>query len=109
MRNYIIRKWESQDEPEHLRTIRDRILRNSQRAGRLLGIYQQILQSDPPLAPPWQGGGQEQPPLARGAGGIWEPPLARGAGGIWEPPLARGAGGIWEPPLARGAGGDRYR
>jgi WD40 repeat protein len=53
----IIDNWESQDEPEHLRTIRDRlcrcpsgnrILRNSQRAARLLGIYQQILQ--PPLS-----------------------------------------------------------
>ncbi|HAX74731.1 MAG TPA: hypothetical protein DCY88_02575 [Cyanobacteria bacterium UBA11372] len=51
VRNYIIDKWESQDEPEHLRTIRDRILSNSQRAGRLLGIYQQILQSNPPLTP----------------------------------------------------------
>ena len=40
----IIDNWETQDEPEHLRTIRDRILRNEQRAGRLLGIYQQILQ-----------------------------------------------------------------
>jgi WD40 repeat protein len=39
----IIDNWETQDEPEHLRTIRDRILRNEQRAGRLLGIYQQIL------------------------------------------------------------------
>ncbi|HAA29283.1 MAG TPA: hypothetical protein DCE56_18260, partial [Cyanobacteria bacterium UBA8553] len=56
VRNYIIDKWESQDEPEHLKTIRDRILSNSQRAGRLLGIYQQILQFDPPLTPPWQGG-----------------------------------------------------
>ncbi|MBD2295670.1 AAA-like domain-containing protein [Anabaena sphaerica FACHB-251] len=41
---YIINDWESQDEPEHLRTIRDRILYNQQRAGGLLGIYQQILQ-----------------------------------------------------------------
>jgi WD40 repeat protein len=40
----IIDNWESQDEPEHLRTIRDRILRNEKRAARLLGIYQQILQ-----------------------------------------------------------------
>jgi len=40
----IIDKWEVQDEPEHLRTIRDRILSNEQRAGRLLGLYQQILQ-----------------------------------------------------------------
>ena len=39
----IIHKWESQDEPEHLRTIRDRLLYNEKMAGRLLGIYQQIL------------------------------------------------------------------
>ncbi|GAB4209789.1 MAG: hypothetical protein Fur006_69840 [Coleofasciculaceae cyanobacterium] len=39
----IISFWESQDEPEHLKTIRDRILRREQRAGRLLGLYQQIL------------------------------------------------------------------
>ncbi|WP_445247287.1 AAA-like domain-containing protein [Microcoleus sp. OTE_8_concoct_300] len=44
VKSHIIEKWESQDEPEHLRTIRDRILRNEQRAGRLLGISQQILQ-----------------------------------------------------------------
>ncbi|MCC5663103.1 AAA-like domain-containing protein [Nostoc sp. CHAB 5784] len=40
----IIENWESQDEPEHLRTIRDRISRNEHRAGRLLGLYQQIWQ-----------------------------------------------------------------
>ncbi|MDF5707703.1 MAG: AAA-like domain-containing protein [Nostoc sp. S4] len=44
VRSHIIEKWESQDEPEHLRTIRDRILRKEQSAARLLGIYQQILQ-----------------------------------------------------------------
>ncbi|MDZ8263159.1 AAA-like domain-containing protein [Nostoc sp. ChiQUE01b] len=44
VRSHIIEKWESQDEPEHLRTIRDRILRNAKFAARLLGIYQQILQ-----------------------------------------------------------------
>jgi WD40 repeat protein len=44
VQSHIINKWESQDEPEHLRTIRDRLLRNEQTAGRLLGIYQQILQ-----------------------------------------------------------------
>ncbi len=43
VRSRIIYKWESQDEPEHLRTIRDRILYDEQMAGRLLGIYQQIL------------------------------------------------------------------
>jgi len=41
----IVTNWESQDEPEHLKTIRDRLVRDEQRAGRLLGIYQQILES----------------------------------------------------------------
>ncbi|MBD1828602.1 AAA-like domain-containing protein [Microcoleus vaginatus GB1-A2] len=50
VRENIINKWESQDEPEHLKTIKERIIRNEQRAGRLLGIYQQILQSNPLLA-----------------------------------------------------------
>jgi len=40
----IIHKWEAQDEPEHLKTIRDRIESHPERAGRLLGIYQQVLQ-----------------------------------------------------------------
>ena len=40
----IINNWEFQDEPEHLRTIRDRLLAKEQRTGRLLGIYQKILQ-----------------------------------------------------------------
>ncbi len=40
----IIENWEAQDEPEHLRTIRDRIFRDKKRAGRLLGLYQKILQ-----------------------------------------------------------------
>jgi WD40 repeat protein len=44
VQKYVIDNWESQDEPEHLRTIRDRILSNEQRTSRLLGLYQQILQ-----------------------------------------------------------------
>jgi hypothetical protein len=44
VRDRVIENWESQDEPEHLRTIRDRILREQQSAGRRLGLYQQILQ-----------------------------------------------------------------
>ncbi|MEJ6486295.1 N-acetylmuramoyl-L-alanine amidase [Nostoc punctiforme UO1] len=44
VQSHIIESWESQDEPEHLRTIRERILRDEKRAGRLLGLYQQILQ-----------------------------------------------------------------
>ncbi|GAB1544364.1 hypothetical protein NUACC21_70400 [Scytonema sp. NUACC21] len=39
----IIDAWESQDEPQHLRTIRDRLLADEKIAGCLLGIYQQIL------------------------------------------------------------------
>ena len=39
----IIESWESQDEPLHLRTIRDRILDNDVIAACLLGLYQQIL------------------------------------------------------------------
>ena len=43
IQNQIVDNWEAQDEPEHLRTIRDRILRNQQSAGRLLGLYQHIV------------------------------------------------------------------
>ncbi|MGL5191977.1 MAG: AAA-like domain-containing protein, partial [Chroococcales cyanobacterium] len=39
----LIEHWESQDEQSHFKTIRDRLLRTPKRAGRLLGIYQQIL------------------------------------------------------------------
>ncbi|MEO1376558.1 MAG: AAA-like domain-containing protein [Cyanobacteria bacterium J06635_10] len=42
VKSKIIESWESQDEPEHLRTIRARILRNEERAGYLLELYQQI-------------------------------------------------------------------
>jgi WD40 repeat protein len=43
----VISNWESQDEPEHLKTIRDRILRGGgQRTSRLLGLYQEILQHE---------------------------------------------------------------
>ncbi|MBD0302800.1 MAG: CHASE2 domain-containing protein [Tolypothrix sp. T3-bin4] len=44
VRSHIIEHWEFKDDPEHLRTIQNRILCNSQLAGRMLGIYQQILQ-----------------------------------------------------------------
>lgn len=40
----IIEQWETQDEPEHLRTIQDRLLRDPQQSVRLLGIYQDLLQ-----------------------------------------------------------------
>jgi adenylate cyclase len=44
VKSRLVENWEVTDEPEHLRTIRDRILRNEERVGRLLGLYQQILQ-----------------------------------------------------------------
>ena len=40
----LIANWEAQDVPEHLKTIRDHLLGSEQRTGRLLGLYQQILQ-----------------------------------------------------------------
>jgi WD40 repeat protein len=43
VQKYCIENWQSQDEPEHLKTIRDRITSNQQLAGRWLGLYQQIL------------------------------------------------------------------
>ena len=39
----VIDNWESHDEPEHLKTIRNRILHDDRKAGQLLGLYQQIL------------------------------------------------------------------
>lgn len=39
----VIDNWETQDEPEHLRTIRNRIFRSEQNASSVLKLYQQIL------------------------------------------------------------------
>src|SRR5919199_5007769 len=50
VRTYIIKNWEAQDDPEHLKTIRDRILKNEQHVGRMLGLYQQVLQNREVLA-----------------------------------------------------------
>ncbi len=50
VRNRLIQNWETKDEPEHLRTIRNRILSNPDKSGRLLGIYQQVLQGEPVLS-----------------------------------------------------------
>jgi hypothetical protein len=44
VRSRLIENWESQDEPEHLRTIRDRLLKSSQQPEQLLQLYQLILQ-----------------------------------------------------------------
>ncbi|MDY6806858.1 MAG: AAA-like domain-containing protein, partial [Cyanobacteriota bacterium] len=46
VQTYIIDNWEGQDDPEHLRTIRDRLLRNEQNTSQLLGLYRQVLSSE---------------------------------------------------------------
>ncbi len=42
----VVQNWQSNDEPEHLRTIRDRMLQDESRSARRLGLYQQILAQD---------------------------------------------------------------
>ena len=50
VRSRLVENWEIQDQPEHFKTIRDRILWSSEnRQGKLLGLYQQILKSEPSL------------------------------------------------------------
>jgi hypothetical protein len=49
VRTNVIDNWEFQDEPEHLRTIRDRLLRSPQSA-QLIEIYGQILQQGKVIA-----------------------------------------------------------
>ncbi|MDF5729864.1 MAG: AAA-like domain-containing protein [Rhizonema sp. PD38] len=47
----VISNWQAQDEPEHLKTIRNRILlSDGQDTARLLGLYQQVWQSEEVLA-----------------------------------------------------------
>jgi AAA-like domain len=62
----IVENWESQDEPEHLKTIRDRILRNQQKTGQLLGLYQQILQSANPSQSPLSSRALDSPETRQG-------------------------------------------
>jgi PAS domain S-box-containing protein len=50
VRTQIVENWESQDEPEHLRTIRDRVLKSPQSA-RLLELYRQIIHHGDVVAP----------------------------------------------------------
>lgn len=46
VRSHIIDNWQLADEPVHFRTINNFILNDSQKAVRLLGLYQEILQAD---------------------------------------------------------------
>ena len=43
VKDYIIDNWEYQDEPEHLKTIRDRLLREDYKTIKLLKMYQYVL------------------------------------------------------------------
>lgn len=46
VRSRLIENWDSHDEPEHLRTIRERLCRSGKRSNRLVKLYLQILQQD---------------------------------------------------------------
>ncbi|WAL60022.1 AAA-like domain-containing protein [Thermocoleostomius sinensis] len=46
VRSHVIQHWELHDDPEHLRTIRDRLLANKQYNISLLELYQQVLLSE---------------------------------------------------------------
>lgn len=50
VRHQLIDNWEQLPELEHLRTIRDRLLRRKQHSLKLLKLYQQILQEDGVIA-----------------------------------------------------------
>jgi hypothetical protein len=45
VQTYIIDQWQTQDEPEHLRTICDRLLHSEKSAVQVLALYQQILEN----------------------------------------------------------------
>jgi len=50
VRTRILENWEAQDEPEHLRTICNRIFRSEQHASHLLKLYQHILEQGSAVA-----------------------------------------------------------
>ncbi|MCC3530880.1 MAG: AAA-like domain-containing protein [Microcoleus sp. PH2017_22_RUC_O_B] len=103
VQSQIIENWEAADEPVHLKTIRDRLLRNQHRASRLLGLYQKILNPPQPLL---TKGGQvdtlspnilnpRQPPLSKGGQFHTLFPLTEGGqvDTSFSPPYQGGAGG----------------
>ena len=45
VRSRLIENWESQDQQSHLKTIRDRVIKNEQKAGYLLELYRQTRQA----------------------------------------------------------------
>ncbi|NJK51165.1 HAMP domain-containing protein [Candidatus Gracilibacteria bacterium] len=46
VQTHIINNWESQDEPEHLKTIRDRLLKSKGQISLILKLYQNILERE---------------------------------------------------------------
>ncbi len=44
IQQYLVDNWEVQDEPEHFKTIRDRLLHNPHNKARFLTLFQQILE-----------------------------------------------------------------
>ena len=50
VRQYIVVNWESQDYPQHFKTISDRLLDNSHYTLKLLELYRQILQQEKIIA-----------------------------------------------------------
>ncbi|NJM49190.1 MAG: hypothetical protein HC860_25955, partial [Alkalinema sp. RU_4_3] len=45
VRERVLMNWEGQDDPEHLKTIRDRLLHSEAQQGRLLGLYQAVVEA----------------------------------------------------------------
>ncbi|WP_293339256.1 AAA-like domain-containing protein [Microcoleus sp. CAWBG58] len=110
---YIINNWEENDNPEHLGTIRDRILSNQQRTSQLLGIYQQII--TPPNPPLLRGGTDStdspvdrqvitrpNPALLRGGTDSTDFPLLSRAKDSTNSPLAEDKKNNLTPPLSKG-------
>ncbi|NMG60655.1 hypothetical protein E1H12_19605 [Geitlerinema sp. P-1104] len=46
----ILYRWEAKDEPEHLKTIRDRLLYDEKQVGELLSLYRQVWDSEHTLS-----------------------------------------------------------
>jgi Heterocyst differentiation regulator C-terminal Hood domain/Peptidase family S48 len=46
VRSRIIDNWEAQDNPQHLKTIRDRVIRNELHTSQLLHLYEKVLQKE---------------------------------------------------------------
>jgi WD40 repeat protein len=60
LQSQIMQNWESQDEPPHLKTIRDRILSREERTSRLLELYYRLLQAPDHQIPASESPEQQQ-------------------------------------------------